>query len=253
VLAGAVNGTTISGAQFIAFGTSGEILVYAGTPAAGNLLLSVSATSGTDAQGNPYIGPGVYVYNSSGGSVGLTPGANTALQLTPGVTPAIVAGTAQVFANAAGHVIVQDGGDAQAYQTQRRTLVAGSNSGTLTALSTVFAQSLGPQQYRVHGQLYVAVAVAGAEFECKFLGSGTLTGQFAFTIEHGAGTNSVSQNGAPNTAVNTGTTQGVGVWVVTIDGTLAQTVAAVLDFQVGSATATGLVVNAQSFLEFMPV
>jgi hypothetical protein len=54
VLAGAVNGTLIEGAEFIAYGTDGEVLVYSGTPALGNLLVSVSAETGTDAEGNPY-------------------------------------------------------------------------------------------------------------------------------------------------------------------------------------------------------
>lgn len=54
VKAGIVDGTTISGAQFIAHGTSGEVLVYSGTPATGNLIGSWSATSGTDSVSNNF-------------------------------------------------------------------------------------------------------------------------------------------------------------------------------------------------------
>jgi len=54
VYAGIVNGTTISGAQVVAYGTSGEILVYSGTPASGNLIGAWSGASGTDSHGNSY-------------------------------------------------------------------------------------------------------------------------------------------------------------------------------------------------------
>lgn len=54
VVAGIVNGTTITGAQFIANGTQGEVLVYDGTPASGSLVLAVSPSSGTDSYGNTY-------------------------------------------------------------------------------------------------------------------------------------------------------------------------------------------------------
>jgi hypothetical protein len=64
ILAGAVNGTTITGASFVADGSSGEILVYSSTPASGDLVLSVSATAGTDGHGNAYPA-GIGLFNSS--------------------------------------------------------------------------------------------------------------------------------------------------------------------------------------------
>jgi hypothetical protein len=66
IVAGIVNGTTITGAQIVADGTSGDFLVYSGTPAAGNLVASISPTSGTDGFGNPYTGPGLGIYGISG-------------------------------------------------------------------------------------------------------------------------------------------------------------------------------------------
>jgi hypothetical protein len=58
----AITGGTITGSQFIATGTSGEILAYTGDPALGNLLTSVSGANGTDPKGNPYL-DGVTVYS----------------------------------------------------------------------------------------------------------------------------------------------------------------------------------------------
>lgn len=54
IVAGIVNGTLISGAQFQAYGSTGEILVYNDIPTAGNLVASVSAVSGVDLFTNHY-------------------------------------------------------------------------------------------------------------------------------------------------------------------------------------------------------
>lgn len=54
VVAGIVDGTLIEGAQFVAYGSTGEILVYSGIPAAGNLIGSWSAAAGSDGFGNTY-------------------------------------------------------------------------------------------------------------------------------------------------------------------------------------------------------
>lgn len=50
-----ITGGVITGAQFVAVGASGEILVYSGTPALGNLVASFSASAGTDSVGNAYL------------------------------------------------------------------------------------------------------------------------------------------------------------------------------------------------------
>ena len=65
IFAGIVDGTTISGAQFLAHGSSGEILIYQGTPASGNLVASISALATTDSFGNT-IQAGIAFYSLSG-------------------------------------------------------------------------------------------------------------------------------------------------------------------------------------------
>jgi hypothetical protein len=52
VYAGFVDATTITGAQFVAAGAAGQILIYSGTPALGNLAGSDSAANYTDSFGN---------------------------------------------------------------------------------------------------------------------------------------------------------------------------------------------------------
>lgn len=68
IIAGAVNGTTITGAQFIAFGGDGELLMYASDPSLGGMLTaSMSTVDNTDQYGNAYI-HGVISYTKGTGT-----------------------------------------------------------------------------------------------------------------------------------------------------------------------------------------
>ena len=57
-------GLSMTGANVILYGSTGEILVYSGTPASGNMVHSISAAGGTDAFGNVYY-PGSCSYSGS--------------------------------------------------------------------------------------------------------------------------------------------------------------------------------------------
>lgn len=58
---------TITTTTLIAQGATGGMFVYAGTPAAGNLIASAAGQAGTDAQGNDYVaGIGAYTAFGSG-------------------------------------------------------------------------------------------------------------------------------------------------------------------------------------------
>lgn len=59
-------GGTITGGQFIGDGTGQEILMYSGTPAAGNLLLSLTTAGATDEEGNQVLA-GLASYSNLGG------------------------------------------------------------------------------------------------------------------------------------------------------------------------------------------
>jgi hypothetical protein len=54
VVATIVDGTTITGASLVADGTNGEVLIYSGTPASGNLIGAWSGGGGTDGFANSY-------------------------------------------------------------------------------------------------------------------------------------------------------------------------------------------------------
>jgi hypothetical protein len=64
-----LSGGTITGPDYI-INTSGAFF-YSGTPALGNLLLSIAATGGTDVYGNVYKS-GFVVYGSSGSNIEIT-------------------------------------------------------------------------------------------------------------------------------------------------------------------------------------
>jgi hypothetical protein len=67
VTAGVISGGTFEGTDFII--NSAGAFFYTGTPAAGNLFLSIAAVAGTDGFGNAYKAPGMTVYGASGQAV----------------------------------------------------------------------------------------------------------------------------------------------------------------------------------------
>jgi hypothetical protein len=85
-----ITGGTITGSQFIADGGSGEFLGYTGTPALGNLAVSVSPVAGTDAETNAYLaGVVVYADNGYGGYIQVDDNASvgaSAVNMIVGVT-----------------------------------------------------------------------------------------------------------------------------------------------------------------------
>lgn len=91
IIAGVVDGTTIMGAQIIADGSSGQFLVYSGTPALGNLIGSWSGASGTDAQGNAY-------------PAGLAVEIGGLVLFNQGSAPSAVSGASSIFSSTAGRL-----------------------------------------------------------------------------------------------------------------------------------------------------
>jgi hypothetical protein len=78
-----ITGGTITGATIVADGVNGEFLVYSGTPAAGNLVLSVSASAGSDGFGNSYPA-GIGLFNSTSAFTTLAASTAGNLQLGTG-------------------------------------------------------------------------------------------------------------------------------------------------------------------------
>src|SRR6267154_310890 len=66
----AIMGGVITGARIIADGTSGQVLIYSGTPASGNLIIALSGAAGTDNFSNPF-GAGLEIISTGGSKMQL--------------------------------------------------------------------------------------------------------------------------------------------------------------------------------------
>lgn len=265
VKAGIVDGTQISGAQFAAYGTTGEVLVYSGTPASGNLVMSVSAAAGSDGYGNAYKA-GVWIYDSGGNSMGLVPGGGSAasqIALSTGNgTPTPPSGSAALYGAGTGAVQAVDGTDAQAYGTQRRSLRTASNQtipsggswGTWIS-SAMAAPGSAARTYRVHGRALFNAPASGSSFAQRWTGPPGFGGLLTFTWIEGTSTWCTGTSGNSVTA-SPGITPSPGVtYVCDIDGVITVPAGTsgtfTLDGQVPSGTA--YVIAANSFIDVMPV
>lgn len=81
VVAGIVDGTIITGAQLVADGDGGQILVYGGDAEAGDLVGSWSSVEAVDQYGNA-IPPALQLTGPDGSSMSLIPAANEQITLT---------------------------------------------------------------------------------------------------------------------------------------------------------------------------
>jgi hypothetical protein len=162
ISAGAIDGMTITGATLIADGASGEILVYSGTPANGNLIGSWSGASGTDGFSNAYpLGLGV----EQGGLV----------LYNQGSAPSAVSGASTIYTGSQGRLryLSQTGAD---MVLDRSAINLGHNTMTTQATPQLMSGALN----------YLAnEAQTGSEYEIEIDGtitSPTSTAQ-AFTFD----------------------------------------------------------------------
>jgi hypothetical protein len=129
VYAGIVNGTTIMGATVVADGTSGEVLVYSGAPASGNLIGSWSGAAGTDGQGNPYplglMAQALVMPNQSSG-------------------PAAVSGASSLYSSVAGRLFYLSSAGVTA-ALERSTVNVASFTVGATATPTIISAPLAYQ------------------------------------------------------------------------------------------------------------
>ena len=137
VVATIVDGTTITGASIVADGTSGEFLIYSGSPAAGNLIGSWSGGGGTDGHGNSY---------------------GTGLGLNNAAIPAQAGGQSLLFSDVHGMIRAMPGlaGDTDAYVLGHKLSKVPSpqviNSTTPVVLGNMeFAVGVG--KYHIHGRV----------------------------------------------------------------------------------------------------
>jgi hypothetical protein len=148
VVANIVNGTTITGATIVADGASGEILVYSGVPASGNLIGSWSGSASSDASGNAYpLGLMAQVLN---------------LPNQAG-TPTAVAGSSQFYSSVAGRPFYQNAAGAGSVLERSTVNVATWPVGATTTMTTMSA----PLAY------LAGEGAQSSEYEIEIHGAGT--------------------------------------------------------------------------------
>jgi hypothetical protein len=169
-------------------------------------------------------------------------------------TPVPVAGSMLLFSDTKGSLRIIDGNDLATYAAERKTLFLSGDSATLTALTTLFgAQNVAAGSYRIHAQLYLNVATAGAEFNFQLTLPAGAAGQVGYTVSRSTsfiGSVTGGVNTSVGAAVSLGAANG---YLVQLDAFFTVTATGTMSFQVGSLTATGLVVGQFSTLEIMPV
>lgn len=243
---------TISGAGNETAGNGADGQVKITYTSGQTLLASISPAAGTDPYSNSF-NAGTWVYGTSGSAAGLvTSGSTAALQLTASSTPTAISNSALAFANSSGELMFVDGTDSQVYATGRKTLFTTSNSGTLTSLSTIFSTTVGARTYRVHG-IIIVNGTSGAQVNTQLNVPATATGGLNLIVSRSTafvGSVAGGLNGSVGVAVNLSTATG---YICQIDGIFTTTGSGTVTFQVGSLTATGLVVASGSYIDFMPV
>lgn len=228
-----ISGGTIEGGSVIADGTSGELLVYSGTPAAGNLLVAVSGAAGNDNSGNPYSSALTLAGQSS--------------------TPAAITGSAILYGTNAGSLQTVDGMDGNTYQTQHLTQVLTSNvTCTSTTPTTIFLANTGARSYRVHAWLLITANSNGA-LAVEVAGPGSSGGQFSVAIARATTFYDLANFGM-NSLTGLATMVSGSSYVAEINGIMANSVAGSVGIQaaVGS-TPNSLTVVRNSFFDLSPI
>lgn len=279
VKAGIVNGTLISGAQFVAYGSSGEILVYSGTPASGNLVMSVSAMAGTDAQGNSYQA-GTWIYDSGGNSLGLVPGGGSAasqIALSVGNgTPTPPSGSAALYGAGSGAVQAVDGVDHATYSvSSRRSLVlhsdatvSSSSMNDLFSPPSPVAAGATARYYRVSGVLMMAPQGTTGQIGIQWAGPAGASGNIDYQFTGNGGNTSapysatsVFDTGGLNNApastsgkITQGLTGSGSVMTCRFNGAFSVPAGTSGTFSIQAATSgSSVIVRAYSYVDIMPV
>jgi len=233
ILAGAVNGTTITGAQIIADGTSGELLVYGGTPAFGNLLVAISGSAGNDTSGNPY-GNGITLAGT-------------------GSTPSAIGGSGILYGTSAGSLQSVDGLDGNTYQIQHLTQIFGSSTGISTNTpQTIFNTPVGPRNYRLYGWILIT-ATSNVAVAVTIAGPGGSGGQFSFEIARASSFYYLANFGLNSTFAGPTLVSG-NVYVMRVDGIFVNSSSGSISFQLSCSTIpNSFTVDQPSFLDVLPV
>ena len=165
---------TITTNTVVLDGATGSVLVYSGTPAAGNLIASIAATGGTDAFGNAYVG-GITAYSGANVWASLTAG-TLSLQGASGQDQAgqlATSGSGATFLSSG----LQTGADTGAEVIAQSAAAAGGSS-TITLSATIVetTNGLAVAGALTVGGVNIVTALSGQPTTTNGLTDGTIAG-----------------------------------------------------------------------------
>jgi hypothetical protein len=269
ILAGIVNGTTIEGAQFVAYGTTGEVLVYSGTPAVGNLVGSWSATAGNDAAvtggaGNNYPA-GLMIGPPGSSQVSLQPNTSQPFNVTTAIAGTLTAmaqlttgDTSEVFPGIVGALNLGSGTTAKqtlavtspfATSTGAAMLLESENDGSTDLSVVTFGTISSPDSATIVFTplmtltpfAMVMYSGAGAQVVVtKTSGSGTIPIPAGITVAKGECWAGGSGGGGGWTNNATGGAYGGGAGEYACEPALAVTAGGTAAYAVGAGGALGI-------------
>lgn len=246
VTVGSISGTTFTGTDFII--NSSGLFYYSGTPAAGNLLVSlVGAGVTTDPFGNAVIASGLTVFGSSGSGLFLGLNGSGLAELEFFATAA----ANFTMVNTSGQM-TYNSSDNNRYNTGRLSPILAANQTGITTIVNInnLFGNVSPGTYRIHGVI-------------EFVSTGTATTTFGFTgpaitnptriftnfVEQGTG-GTVNPNVIATLTTFASPGYGTNVGFLYIDGVITFTAGGSLRMTV-SSTGTAQLLNG-SFLDLMP-
>lgn len=187
-----ITGGVVTGAKFIADGSGSEYLGYSGTPASGNLILSISPTAGSDGLGNSWP-EGISVFDTPSNYIAIVPGATNFIQMFSGAAfssdPPSISGSLfnggtsseyQLLALVSGQQTGSTGNAAVQLFSDSNNGTANTANGALVITGTQIA-NWNASQFTVNKTLYVEDNInLGSGNNINFVGS---TGSTVLGIE----------------------------------------------------------------------
>lgn len=252
--------------QVIIAGTSGRLLVYTSTPAANNLIGSISAAGGTDPYGNVYLAGTVNYFHGASGYFALQMNAGSVFWYHAATEAGPWTGTGEITVNQNGlmtitatsyNVLVE--ADGNAYNMASLTIPMNplnqtfnsTNAVTINNLSATLAAGV---TYRLRGEVQFAGGQAAGLARFQFGFNGTLSTQWGDAEIHDAVTGTSAYVARPTGLGSFDSpTLTTNNWFAKFDALATCTAAGTLSLQAFCSVAVDTFTVKNAFMEIIPL
>lgn len=256
--------------QVIIAGTSGQLLVYASTPAANNLIGSISAAGGTDPYGNVYLAGTVNYFHGASGYFAVQMNAGSVFWYHAATEAGPWTGTGEITVDQNGLMVVTATsykvlveGDGNSYNMASLTIPSGLSNASPQTVNSTSAATVGTCSattaaitYRVRAIIQYAGSQAAGTAQFQFGTTGSLAtanvfGNASFadavagTTGYVARPTALGPFGSPTLSTNN--------WMVTIDALAAFTTTGAISLQAFCSAAIDPFVIKNAWMELHPL